>query len=611
MDAVPDDVLRHVSRHLDRYGDVIRMRAALRSDVPVYERPHTYLKTLYELESYTRNTSVDDPAYVKSLAWCERFRTNQFTHSDGWTDEQMRIITSEEDITMVQAFAGTGKTSTVIEYMRRRPEKKILYLAFNKAMEMSAKARVKDMAHVDVYTMHAYALEYLKNGHLPDDVVVGELRVKDLLSMYDRSTADDVSRELQAFCASDSSDVYMSDEYNETYKGYIAQQMQIIWKKMCKGEMRMSHDVYLKLFQLKAVCLPYDVIIVDEVQDCTPCQMSIVNRQSAKKIFVGDIHQQIYQFRGVCDPFVGSRVYTLTKTFRFGFEIADLCNHFLRTYKREENVVSTPKRLRSEVSLRRPVVGEKYTLICRSHVGVIEAASEIRQPMYFLGLRTLNIEKEVSIAEDLVHFENGRKNEIKHEKLRKVASRLGHGTELFRAFTDAYPDSSVWRNRLRLFEKHGERVIDMYRSIGEHMSADEDDAIVTITNVHQAKGLEFETVVLHGDFANLCVRDPTDGRWVARVLPLPVHVEGYNLIYVAMTRAMKKLVLNEQLVQFVHTLRQWGHPFVQRTCTHVCCGCRVRGKCYEVKCSNDPLGTSVSEYMRTRFLCATCFSRTG
>jgi F-box protein 18 (helicase) len=616
---VPDDVIRNIAGHLDEYGDVIRMQTALRSEIPTYTRPHHYLKTLYEFETYTRTNLVNDPAYKKSLEWCERYRSNRFDNPDGWTDEQMRIINSEAEVTMVQAFAGTGKTTTVFEYMRRRSDKKILYLAFNKALESSAKQRVidTDMAHVDVYTTHAFALEYLKKeGHLPDDVQVGDLRMKDLLDIYDRSTAYDISKELQAFCASDSSDVYLSEEYNETYKGYVAQQMKMIWKRMCRGEMKVSHDVYLKLFQTLMVQLPYDIIIVDEVQDCTPCQMSIVNVQNARKIYVGDIHQQIYKFRGVCNPFT-TQVYTLTKTFRFGHEIGDLCNHFLRIYKHEENVITTPKDTNSKVSVKYPLKGEKHTLICRSHVGTIEAASEIKQPLYLRGIKPINIEKELSIVEDLIHFEDGRKEQIKHKKLRKVVSQLkideeNQQGELFRTFKELYPDSSKWRIRIMLFRKHGEYMLEKYKSIGEYIVEDEEDAIVILTNVHQAKGLEFDTVMLHDDFSTLCTRDRATRRWIPRVLPLPSQVEEYNLVYVAMTRAMKKLILNEHLKQFVHTLQQWNHPYIQRICdiNNECDMCHHNKKCYELKCSNDDishLGTGVSQFLHTRYVCTTCF----
>jgi len=117
--------------------------------------------------------------------------------------------------------------------------------------------------------------------------------------------------------------------------------------------------------------------------------------------------------------------------------------------------------------------------------------------------------------------------------------------------------------------------------------------------------------MLHDDFISpLCIRDRVSRKWVSRVLPLGIHADEYNLIYVAMTRAMKKLILNEDLRQFVHTLEQWNHPHIQRVCNEVCDMCHHEKKCYELKCSNDDishLGTEVSPFLHTRYVCTTCF----
>ena len=51
------------------------------------------------------------------------------------TQEQKRIIASEEDL-VINAVAGSGKTTTILEYARRRTNKRILYLVFNKSVEI-------------------------------------------------------------------------------------------------------------------------------------------------------------------------------------------------------------------------------------------------------------------------------------------------------------------------------------------------------------------------------------------------------------------------------------------------------------------------------------------
>jgi len=54
------------------------------------------------------------------------------------TQEQLDIIHSTGDI-KINAIAGSGKTTTIIEYAKARPKNsRILYLAFNKSVKLEA-----------------------------------------------------------------------------------------------------------------------------------------------------------------------------------------------------------------------------------------------------------------------------------------------------------------------------------------------------------------------------------------------------------------------------------------------------------------------------------------
>lgn len=58
------------------------------------------------------------------------------------TSEQYDIINSTGNI-KINAVAGSGKTTTVIEYAKSRPMgSKILYLAFNKTVKLEAKKKI-------------------------------------------------------------------------------------------------------------------------------------------------------------------------------------------------------------------------------------------------------------------------------------------------------------------------------------------------------------------------------------------------------------------------------------------------------------------------------------
>lgn len=71
----------------------------------------------------------------------------------------------------------------------------------------------------------------------------------------------------------------------------------------------------------------------------------------------------------------------------------------------------------------------------------------------------------------------------------------------------------------------------------EHEVTDENAAQVTVSTAHRSKGLEWPVVVLNEDFAD--ITDP--------LLPDDERTDETNLLYVAVTRARKTLVINALL----------------------------------------------------------------
>jgi hypothetical protein len=63
------------------------------------------------------------------------------------------------------------------------------------------------------------------------------------------------------------------------------------------GQLRFTHDVYLKLWAMGNPVLPGEVVLADEAQDFDPVIKQIVEAQNGQKVYVGDSNQQIY-----CQP---------------------------------------------------------------------------------------------------------------------------------------------------------------------------------------------------------------------------------------------------------------------------------------------------------------------
>src|SRR5437763_226684 len=76
------------------------------------------------------------------------------------TEEQKVIIQSSGNI-KINAVAGSGKTTTIIQYAASRPKNsRILYLAFNKSVRLEAKKRFADQGLHNVHVETAHSLAY-------------------------------------------------------------------------------------------------------------------------------------------------------------------------------------------------------------------------------------------------------------------------------------------------------------------------------------------------------------------------------------------------------------------------------------------------------------------
>ena len=90
----------------------------------------------------------------------------------------------------------------------------------------------------------------------------------------------------------------------------------------------------------------------------------------------------------------------------------------------------------------------------------------------------------------------------------------------------------------------GLRLLDQYfplpqklQVMREHAVTDESATQVTISTAHRSKGLEWPVVVLNEDFVDI----------TGPLLPEDERTDETNLLYMAVTRARKTLVINALL----------------------------------------------------------------
>lgn len=264
------------------------------------------------------------------------------------TTEQQAILASSGDI-CINAVAGSGKTTTVVQYAATRPAgSRILYLAFNKSVRLEAQKRFAEQGlnNVQVETAHSLAFKAIvpARGYTVRAQGYTTYEIAQLPGLSDHGEkhgaymlAAHVARLLAYFCNSDVrkvQDLNYSDivtdpkakAFVHTYADYIVTATRHLLKKMNEGEIDITHDFYLKLYQLSSPTLPYDYILFDEGQDASPAMLGVFLKQKGTKVIVGDAHQQIYGWRHAVNSMEksGYTAYSLTTSFRFGADVASL-----------------------------------------------------------------------------------------------------------------------------------------------------------------------------------------------------------------------------------------------------------------------------------------------
>lgn len=271
-----------------------------------------------------------------------------------FTKEQFDIINSTGNI-KINAVAGSGKTTTVIEYAKARPQNsKILYLAFNKSVKLEAVKKFTDkgLSNVQVETAHslAYKNVVIKSGYSVRPHGFKTHEVAELLGLKGNGEkhaeyiiANHINKFVAYFCNSDRQKVQdlnyleiVTDRKARTFVTsfypYIEAQTRLLLGMMDRAEIEITHDFYLKKFQLSNPNLIFDYILFDEGQDASPAMLDIFLKQKANKVIVGDTHQQIYGWRHAVNSLEKAdfKSYSLSTSFRFSQDIANLGMEILK-----------------------------------------------------------------------------------------------------------------------------------------------------------------------------------------------------------------------------------------------------------------------------------------
>lgn len=496
------------------------------------------------------------------------FTTGATRQTPVWTAEQIAIINSTGNIA-INAVAGSGKTTTLIEYAASRPgNARILYLAFNKSVKLEAarKFESRGLHNVKVETAHSLAYKHIvpRHGYNIKAQPYRTHEIAELLNLQGNGEkhgeyviANHINKFITYFCNSDKVRVqelnYLDTVFDNKAKAfvksfykYIEDSTRLLLAKMDKGEIEITHDFYLKKFQLTNPVLPYDHILFDEGQDASAAMLDVFLKQKAVKVIVGDIHQQIYSWRHAVNSLAKTDFDSLhlSTSFRFPQYIAQLAAGVLlwKNHLHDCKPVSITGKGRN--------VGEKSkATIARTNLGLLlKAIAYITdnrkvKHIYFEGnINSYTYADDGASLYDVLSLSNNSHDRIR-DKLVKSMNNLDELEEYIEKTEDVQLSMMV-----ELVKEYGNEIPGIIKSLKELHTGDEERARAEMifSTVHRAKGMEYDIVYLANDF----IPETKLEKLKADKEPLNMVKwnEEINLLYVAITRAKHKLYIPETLV---------------------------------------------------------------
>lgn len=527
------------------------------------------------------------------------------------TEQQQAILDTFRTASpmIVNAGAGTGKTTT-LQMLADDTFDIGLYIAFNRTVAAEAKRRFPDT--VDCMTAHALAKRTLEKDEYWDSVIRAKFSPGTSLSgkvIYDQIIAPIyphgrnefdlnpalkiptgiqgrgqlfysnwgqlVSGTVKSFCQSADDELTVkhfnaltaASSINKHLLYAVSKQLasnaaivevtvglaKKYWERATDvndRQVAFSFDHILKAWQLSRPFLDYDFILFDEAQDANETLSHVVmeqHRQGTQVIVVGDRNQAIYGFTGSLDAMEKfsvaapeAKILPLTESWRFGEPVATAANQVLR-------IKGVPERISGLGKETEPLVEEHAgidylddgvdAILCRSNSGCLDAAFAILKDHPEARLKvSVNISdlKDFYIAAR--DFQNTGKT--KYPTMKEYPSY----DTFVRAVEDDATLGMEFGTLLKIAKAAGgvPQALELVERV-ENASRFNGEPDITVTTVHQAKGAEWDNVLLFDDWVRGISTD-----------------EEKNLLYVAATRAKKKLFIGGFWTVFVYGIHLTG-----------------------------------------------------
>ena len=404
-------------------------------------------------------------------------------------------IFTKNDIVAVKSVAGSGKTTTLLNLMKIHSDKRVLYTAFNKSLINEIKSKITT-PNVTPCTFDSllYKLYVSINGNNPDITFLKPQFIGQIIPfLKDKpyTMKNYYCKHFNNFC----NDYTFTDirSYCLNFLGKKKPLLEQMWEKVKKGELTTFESIrkqsYINNWFRTFIDDNYDMVMIDETQDFDMIMLKmLLNDTTIPKIFVGDPHQSIYDFRGCINAFNHLPKTALVLEFYSTFRIGNpACENIRKSFNECWMVSKSTNETHFVDSFEKD---EKYVYLFRSWRILLQTAEKTKN-IYIYG------------------FDN------KIIEMRKLHKKLKYTkTDNDDPFEDDLP------NFLKSISLHDLECL--INNITNNIVSFEDSTVKFYTT-HSYKGMENDNIRLAKDIG---------------------LVYDENIYYVSITRALKKILID-------------------------------------------------------------------
>lgn len=483
------------------------------------------------------------------------------------TKEQERIFLftkKRPENILIKAYAGTGKTSTIVEAVKQLPmDKSIMFLAFNKHIQEELKTKLPEK--VRCYTTYGLGMGAIKRKY-GDSIQFDEFKADKIIQkkaknwkLNEEMDEDDIFyylnhiKKLTNLCR-------LTLTVKPEYIPYIAGRYDIPIhkpkdiKRVLKILDVMTTDrktfdytdmVFLPAIDNSIWFFPQDYVFVDEIQDLNRCQIRIIEKvlkrdRKTKKlqgrlICVGDFFQGIYGFNAAdeksfewFEKFPNIKILPLSTSFRCSQSVTRKAQEIVPDIKA---LPDAPEGcVRDGNALEEAQSGD--FILCRTTMPLIKLFFEFltqRKKAIIkgsdIGIHLIELIGKIKNIDNLIKFWETElskyRQDLKKEGILNPNEHTGYTTLEDKVMT------------LLFLARLADSILDLKYKI-KSIFTDEIQGIV-LSTIHKIKGLEANRVfIIRPDLLPM----QTSKAWQA--------IQEKNLQYVAYTRARHDLIFDRE-----------------------------------------------------------------